>query len=159
MVAESGACRTGLQLLANYPNPRSKAARVVGDNLPVIRYGANTGRLRRHSHQSLLEDGLTPLALTGWRLLWQGVRRRFNQGADSIATLGVFWADALRQAGVTSPTVFVTWLHSPPSGLPPLFPDGLSPALPLAGVRAVVSRLERAAAAASRALRRAPRRP
>ena len=158
MVAESGACRTGLQLLNQLPDPRCRAARVVGDNLPVIRYGASSGRLRRHSHQSLLEDGLTPLALMGWRLLWQGVRRRFNQGADAVATLGVFWADALRQAGVTSPALFVSWLHSPPSGLPQFFPADLPLTLPLTEVRAVVSRLERAAATASRALRGALRR-
>ena len=98
------------------------------------------------------------MALAGWRLLWQGVRRRFNQGADAVATLGVFWADALRQAGITSPTVFISWIRSPPSALPPHFPGSLSPSLFIPEVRAVVSRLERAAAAATRALRGGPRR-
>ena len=58
---------------------------MVGDNTGVVRYGADTGRLRQPEMQAHLDGPLADAAEAGWRLTWQAVRRRLNAAADRIA--------------------------------------------------------------------------
>ena len=120
-VAESCGCRAALALLAHTHN-RGRAARVVGDNLAVIRYGAGTGRFRRLVLQAQMEQALAPLAAQGWTIAWQAVRRRLNKAADRLATLGVFWAEALRRQGRTQMARHESWHDLPAPPLPDAFP-------------------------------------
>ena len=69
-----------------------------------------------------MEQGLQPLIAKGWRLTWQAVRRRLNKAADALATLGVFWADRLRQEGHTAVASWILWHEGPPSEPPHAFP-------------------------------------
>ena len=141
-VAEAIGCRIGLSLLAR-ACPNASTARVVGDNLAVIRYGAGTGRFRRPALQAQLEQGLGPLAVRGWSLSWQAVRRRLNTGSDRLATVGVFWAQALHARGLRGRHVHEHWHGEPapadPMHFPPL-PDpvgGLAPRRVAAGAAAL----------------------
>ena len=61
-------------------------AMIVGDNLPVIRYCDDAGRLRRPHLHAILDAPLTARACTGRETRWAAVRRRFNAGADRAAT-------------------------------------------------------------------------
>ena len=103
-----GGCHAALHLLAAL-QPRSRHARVVGDNLAVIRYGAGTARLRRPAMQGLIGPTLSRLESTGWVLDWRAVRRRLNSAADTVATTGVFDAARLAEAGGLEPTLHTTW--------------------------------------------------
>ena len=107
-VAEAIGCRAALNLLAQL-QPRLRAARIVGDNLGVIRYCAGTARLRRLRMQSHLEPGLAQVLSQGWRLSWQAVRRRLNQDADAEATDGVHWAAQLQAQGQRTLRTRTTW--------------------------------------------------
>ena len=120
-VAEACGCRAALALLAATPG-LGHSARVVGDNLAVVRYGAGTGRFKRLILQAQLEQALGPLAARGWLLTWQAVRRRLNKAADRLATLGVFWAEALRRAGHDGMTQHTVWHQLPSPPAPPHFP-------------------------------------
>ena len=90
--------------------PLPGRARVVGDNLAVIRYCAGTARLRRVSMQAHLEIALGQVLDKSWALEWQAVRRRLNKQSDELATQGVFWAAEKRDAGHAEMVVSVTWL-------------------------------------------------
>jgi len=152
MLAEAYACCKGLASLGDLRlHGRPRAARIVGDNLPVVRYGASSGRLRNIRHVAALADQLGSTLAAGWRLTWNGVRRRFNKGADSLATLGVLWADALRAHGTTSSQAHVVWHCENPPPLPPSFPP-VPPSLRLGDLRPVVDRLCCAAAVLARSL-------
>eukprot|EP00959_Pyramimonas_sp_CCMP1952_P194714 4071681-Pyramimonas_sp.AAC.1 len=74
-------------------------ARIVGDNLAALRYGAGTARYRRLHLAQQMEDALGQVESAGWVLAWQAVRRRLNKAADSLATIGVYLADSLRREG------------------------------------------------------------
>ena len=118
-IAEATGCRAALAGLARL-DTEVRAARVVGDNLAVVRYGAGTGRFQRSLLQAQMELALGPLAQRGWRLQWQAVRRRLNKAADRLATLGVFWAEALRRRGASGTHTHIVWHHSSsPSPDPP----------------------------------------
>ena len=110
-VAEAVGCRLGLGLLTELPS--ASRARVVGDNLAVVRYCAGTARLRRVTMQAHLEVALASILDRNWRLEWQAVRRRLNKQSDELATRGVFWAAERRDSGVTHITFSVTWLTEP----------------------------------------------
>ena len=107
-VAEAVGCRSALSLLSNLA-PSQRVARIVGDNLAVIRYGAGTARLRRLHIQAHLEQGLASTLISGWQLTWQAVRRRLNSAADFWATQGVFLAGRLRRLGITAQQVHTHW--------------------------------------------------
>ena len=139
-VAEATGCRAGLSLLPHTVGRR--AARVVGDNLAVVRYGAGTGRFRGLNLQSQMELALSPLAQRGWRLQWHAVRRRLNKAADRLATLGVFWAACLRRNGHEHTAVYTVW-HAQPLPTPPtLFPDAFALSLHPHSVQLAAERLE-----------------
>ena len=108
-VAEAWGGRVALDLLLR-TQADLRLARVIGDNLGVIRYGAGEARLRRPAMQSVLEPLLGRIALAGWGLSWQAVRRRLNGAADALATDGVHWAASLARAGVTEPRLHIEWL-------------------------------------------------
>ena len=97
-----------------------------------------------------MDQGLRPLAAKGWRLTWQAVRRRLNKAADALATLGVFWADALRQAGHTAVATWIVWHNSPDMTLPYCFPDANLAGLPTSAIPDAVDALEAIAHRASR---------
>ena len=63
-LAEAFGCRAALELLWRYGNGVGRA-RVVGDNLAVIRYCAGTARLRARPQQALLEEALGGSGLGG----------------------------------------------------------------------------------------------
>ena len=103
-VAEAHGCCAALQLLRRVEGG-PKRARVVGDNLAVIRYGAATASLRARAQQAMLEVVLAETYLLGWRLDWQAVRRHLNTEADSLATQGIH--RAVEEAGRGRHTVVV----------------------------------------------------
>ena len=98
-LAEAFGCRAALELLWRYGEGAGRA-RVVGDNLAVVRYCAGTARLRARPQQALLEDALGNAGARGWVLDWQAVRRNLNSMADRHATRGILWALRCREAGV-----------------------------------------------------------
>ena len=153
MLAEASACCQGLAILLDARlRGRPLSVRVVGDNLPVVRFGASTGRLRNLRHSAPLADHLGAALSVGWRLSWNGVRRRFNGGADSLATLGVIWADTLRSRGVAGPAFHIVWHNELPPPLPSLFPP-VPPTLLLHEIRPIIDRLLCSAAVFARAAR------
>ena len=98
-LAEAFGCRAALELLWRYGEGAGRA-RVVGDNLAVIRYCAGTARLRARPQQALLEEALGGVGARGWQLDWQAVRRNLNSMADRHATRGVQWAVRCKEAGI-----------------------------------------------------------
>ena len=122
-VAEVTGCRGALGLLPQI-GARHTSARVVGDNLGAIRYGAGNSRFRRLPLFAQMEHALRQSYLEGWDLTWQAVRRRFNQAADALATTGIEWARALHARGQGTLRHFTFWHHSarPPPPCPPAFP-------------------------------------
>ena len=102
--AEAYACRVALRWITACRTP-VRSVRVVGDNLAVMRFCAQYGRLRRPATQALLEQPLADLHAAGWRINWHAVRRRFNGAADALATEGVIWASALATAGANATKV------------------------------------------------------
>ena len=84
MVAEAWGARMGLELLDE--EGQAGPATVVGDNLPVIRYCGDVGRLRQPHLHAILDSALTRNACAGRGMKWVAVRRRYNGGADRAAT-------------------------------------------------------------------------
>ncbi len=68
-VAEAWGLRLALLLLCDLLNVR-RSARIVGDNLAVVRYGASQGRLHQPDMQGVLEQVLARVLLLGWDLQW-----------------------------------------------------------------------------------------
>ena len=156
-VAEATGCRAALALLT-YTTGR-RAARVIGDNLAVVRYGAGTGRFQRVVLQAQMELSLAPLAQRGWALQWHAVRRRLNKAADRLATLGVFWAAVLARRGEARVRTHTVWHERPPPLAPPHFPDSTASSLHPHLVQLVADRLEDLARSARAAGRGAGRHP
>ena len=98
-LAEAFGCRAALRLLLRYGKSAGRA-RVVGDNLAVVRYCAGSARLRARPQQALLEEALGGAGARGWLLDWQAVRRNLNSMADRHATRGIMWALRCREAGI-----------------------------------------------------------
>ena len=107
--AEAWGCRIALELLAA-AQPAIRHARVVGDCINVVRYGAGESRMRRQAVQSLLEGPLGQLVSAGWRLDWLVVRRQLNEAAHEAATEGVARAAARAAQGADAPQVEVDWM-------------------------------------------------
>ena len=145
-VAEASGARAALSLLAACRS-YGRAARVVGDNLAVIRYGAGASRFRKLLIQAQVEQGLVPLAASGWTLTWQAVRRRLNKTADRLATIGVFWAESLRRSGVLSAHTHIVWHRLAPPACPPAFPDVRAVGLGISEVEEAAARMEEVARA------------
>ena len=127
-LVEATGCRGALDLLL-HAHPRSATARVAGDNLAAVRYGAGTGRYRRIALQAQMEHGLQRLATAGWTLIWQAVRRRLNRAADALATLALAWASALFADGCRSVQTFTLWHDHPPPARPRTMPENVYNAL------------------------------
>ena len=108
MLAEAVGLATGISLIRcfmGFPRPVT----VLGDNLPLLRLAAATGRLRPDGMWAVVEAALMYVAAHGWSVDWVAVRRHRNCAADAAATHGV--RDALR-AGVSSPIVARVWLSA-----------------------------------------------
>ena len=119
-VAEAHGCRLGVHLLLGMD--REKRARIVGDNLGVIRYGAGTQRFRALHMQGIMEDTVTRVAKAGLRLDWQAVRRRLNTAADALATAAQEWCRLRQQHGLGLPCEYVELRQGqapPPFATPP----------------------------------------
>ena len=84
-VAEAWGARMALELL-NEESDGLGPDMIVGDNLPVIRYCGDAGRLRRPHLHPILDEALTTRACMGRETRWAAVRRRFNAGVDRAAT-------------------------------------------------------------------------
>ena len=109
--AEARGCAEAIRLLLAL-RPPLRRARIVGDNVAVIRYGAGNARLRRIDMQAQLEPVLAMAYSAGWVLDWQAVRRSLNMAADSLATQSVYWAARLTGAGKNRTRVHTTWHDS-----------------------------------------------
>ena len=119
-VAEACGCRLGIALLLGMQ--REKRARIVGDNLGVIRYGAGTQRFRALHMQGIMEDTVTRVAKAGLRLDWQAIRRRLNTAADALATAAQEWCRSRQQHNLGLPFEYIEWRHEqipPPFVTPP----------------------------------------
>ena len=77
-------------------------ARIIGDNLGVVRYGAEKGHLRRPEMHRPMAGPLATCAEKGWQIKWRAVRRRLNKAADAVATEGVEWAHRLLKQGISA---------------------------------------------------------
>ena len=103
-VAEAWGAKLALLLLL-----RTKAtlrqARIIGDNLNVVRYGAERGAVRNPDIHGPMADALASAAEQGWALRWRAVRRRLNKAADEVATAAVRRAHVLRAAGDLRPEI------------------------------------------------------
>ena len=77
--------------------------RIIGGNLPIIRYCAGTGRIRRPGLHHILDEELALAAGPGWHIEWVAVWRRFNTKADEAATNGCRRAAALAGHGHSRP--------------------------------------------------------
>ncbi|MFM7988482.1 MAG: hypothetical protein ACKPKO_55135 [Candidatus Fonsibacter sp.] len=73
--------------------------RIAGDNIAVLRFCAQEGRLRRPDVQAMLEVKLGALYASGWCIEWLPIRRRVNNEADALATAGVMRAAWLAEHG------------------------------------------------------------
>ena len=107
-VAEAWGARLAVILL-RLARPWGGVARIVGDNLAVVRYCAGRARLHRLNLQRVLEPALGALAVSGWRTHWLAVRRRLNSAADQLATWAVEAASRLPVSMVPTPQVFASW--------------------------------------------------
>ena len=107
-VAEAWGAKLGLDLL-KAAGAITRRARVIGDNLGVVRYGAEMGALRNPAMHRPLADALAIAAEGGWHLRWRAVRRRLNKAADAVATEAVLWAHKLRAQGHTEPNRHTEW--------------------------------------------------
>ena len=107
-VAEAWGAKLGLDLLRD-TKADVRRARVIGDNLGVVRYGAEMGALRNPAMHRPLADALAAIAEGGWHLRWRAVRRRLNKAADAVATEAVLWAHRLRADGQFAPAGKVEW--------------------------------------------------
>ena len=88
-----------------------QSARIVGDNLPVARYGSNSARLRRTHMHMLLGDSIAAVIGQGWRTQWYAVRNALNTEAHRLAAAGSSIArNTVRTCGLQSGRVdiFVT---------------------------------------------------
>ena len=110
-MAEAWGCHAGLRLLAEL-RPVARLARVVGDNLAVVRFGAGAARLRRPAMHGLISPPLGHLEGAGWTLEWRAIRRRLNCAADAVATAGVYAAARHAAAGHFAPVLRTVW-HTP----------------------------------------------
>ena len=87
-MAEAMGCCAALSLLRR-ARGGPRRARIVGDNLAVVRYGAATASLCAVPQQAVLEVALAEAYVAGWHLEWQAVRRHLNTAADALATEGI----------------------------------------------------------------------
>ena len=110
-VAEAWGGSAAVTLLTAIP-AEVRLAKVIGDNLGVVRYGAETGALRNPAMHQPLAEALATAAEKGWSLRWRAVRRRLNKAADEVATEGVWWAQRLAAQGVTAPQTRVMWFDT-----------------------------------------------
>ena len=99
--------------------PDVRAARIIGDNTGVVRYGAGAARLRRPGMQAHLDAPLEDAAEAGWRLYWQAVRRRLNSAADRLAGEGEELAACRAEAGQWEVWTEVRWDLAARPLLPP----------------------------------------
>lgn len=104
-VAEAWGLRVAIDLLCNMRVPRSmRTARIAGDNLAVVRFGASLGKLARAYMHDIIDEALGRLIQQGWDIEWVPIRRRFNKEADAIATFAVRKARQLLHCNVLEPT-------------------------------------------------------
>ena len=86
--------RSALVLAASLP--RGCSVYIIGDNDSVIKFAAQTSRLRNPLHEHLISTTLVSLTAAGTFPSFHAVRRKFNKVADFFATQGVFKALELR---------------------------------------------------------------
>ena len=89
-VAEAWGARLALLLLrVRLP---LRMAHVVGDNLPMVRYGALAARSNHDQVHGILDPVLAQAAAEAWRLRWSAVHRDANRAADQLAVEGALRA-------------------------------------------------------------------
>jgi len=85
---------------------------VLGDNLPLLKSAAVTGKLRSDPTLAIVDAPLTHAARQRWTCRWTAVRRLFNCLADKLATRGTLSAVESRANGRHTPHV---WLWTDPA--------------------------------------------
>ena len=98
MTAEAWGLRVATAIALTFSPDLSRLG-VLGDNLPIVRYGAGTGRLRRQELDGLLAQPVAQLLAVGVDIDWVPFRRRFNTAADEVATSAVLAVAATSEAG------------------------------------------------------------
>ena len=106
-LAEAWGCRAALELLLSLQGA-PRVARIVGDNLLVVRFGAG-GRLRHAEAHGLLEPCLARACAAGRTIRWVAVPREFNSVADGAAVASAHRARARLALGHRSPHLEVQW--------------------------------------------------
>ena len=99
-VSEAWAAHAAIVALMSWRGAR--IARVSGDNLAVVRYCNSQGGLMQHL-QAILDGPVTALAVAGWDVEWQAVRRKWNVAADAAATLAKRSALSLSRSALWQP--------------------------------------------------------
>ena len=69
-VAEAWGCRLALALLMA-TGAEDRRAEIIGDNLNVVRYGAETGAIRQADLHEVLADPMAAAAERGWHIRWK----------------------------------------------------------------------------------------
>ena len=93
-LAETYACGLALRLFAflarehRDSNRGPLRARIIGDCIPVVRYGAAQARFRVLSQRAPIDESLDDVLRLGWTLDWQAVGRQHNVGAHVLAQMG-----------------------------------------------------------------------
>ena len=109
-IAESYGLRLAVSLLLEC-SASPKTARMVGDNLAIVRYAASQGRLKHPSMQMVLDEPLKDLVSSGWETCWFAVRSKVNAAAHACANEALLLAGKLRALGRLAP-VFDTSYYS-----------------------------------------------
>ena len=104
---EANAGALALQLLAWYVSGEREAgrdsgllrARVVGDNVQVVRYCASQCRLRSFASREPVDAAWCSAVAQGWALDWRLVRRQLNVHAHELSRAAAGWAASRQMAG------------------------------------------------------------
>ena len=84
---ETWAC-TAAVLLARMIGRSNTSCRILGDNVPVLRYAAGMGRIREGALLPILDQAIRELWIYGSRPTWLAIARRDNANANTLARTG-----------------------------------------------------------------------
>lgn len=105
MSAEAVGLRCAISLRRAITDGASSTT-IVGDNLPILRLAATTGRLRADPIWQIVEDPVLHTLDHRWQCRWVAVRRMFNKLADRLATRGTLSAVDCRGRNDATPHVW-----------------------------------------------------
>ena len=112
VIAEAAGAALALRLLLQV-HADVRQARVYGDCLPVVRFGAATGRLRHPLAHRPLAPALGQIRSAGWSLARHAIPRRHNQAADALATQAALACGPPDRPAAPFPEARFTWVAQP----------------------------------------------